>query len=106
MMARCLIDLWRLSTCEHAEWDRGLVRDSLDIASIFEQTENRFMQVKEAAGLDRGGSQDDEFFGIMASKLRLMKVSWDASNRSALSASPVLDELLDFPTELLDTWDW
>ncbi|KAL8735780.1 MAG: hypothetical protein Q9166_000644 [cf. Caloplaca sp. 2 TL-2023] len=106
MMARCLIDLWRLSTCEHPEWDHGLVRESLDVSSVFEQTERNFSQVKEAAGLDRWGSQDGDFFGIMASMLKSMKVSWDALNTSAEFATPMLDELGDFPMELLDTWNW
>ncbi|KAL8645850.1 MAG: hypothetical protein Q9210_006480 [Variospora velana] len=106
MMGRCLIDLWRLSTCEHPEWDHGLVRESLDVWSVFEQTERNFSRVKEAAGLDLGGSQDCDFFTIMASRLRSMKVSWNAVNASTELATPVLDELGDFSMELFDTWNW
>ncbi|KAL9016820.1 MAG: hypothetical protein Q9185_005864 [Variospora sp. 1 TL-2023] len=106
MMGRCLIDLWRLSTCEHPEWDHSLVRESLDVWSVFEQTERNFSRVKEAAGLDLGGSQDCDFFTIMASRLRSMKVSWNAVNASTELATPVLDELGDFPMELFDTWNW
>ncbi|KAL8928603.1 MAG: hypothetical protein Q9208_001837 [Pyrenodesmia sp. 3 TL-2023] len=106
MMGRCLIDLWRLSTCEHSEWDHGLVRESLDLWSVFEQTERNFSQVKEAAGLDLGGSQDCDYFTITASRLRSMKVTWNAVNASTELVTPVLDELGDFSMELLDTWNW
>lgn len=84
------------------------MREILDVSSVIEQTERNFAQVKEAAGLDRGGSQDCDFFSIMASRLRSIKVSWDAlgaSTDAPLSTS-LLDDLGDFPTEFLDTWNW
>ena len=92
MMARCPIDLWRLSTCEHPEWDNGLVRETLIVSSVFEQTERNFSQVKDAAGLDRGGSQDCEFFSIMALRLRSIKDSWDVLGSSTELATPMLDQ--------------
>ncbi|KAL8662416.1 MAG: hypothetical protein Q9202_004737 [Teloschistes flavicans] len=92
-MARCLVDLWRLSTCEYAEWDHGLVRETLDVSSIFEQTQKNFSQVKDAAGLDRGGTQDCDFFGIMATKLTSMKVSWDTMSAFTDLATPLPDGL-------------
>ncbi|KAI4098968.1 MAG: hypothetical protein L6R37_006216 [Teloschistes peruensis] len=56
MMARCLVDLWRLSTCDYPEWDHDLVRETLDVSSVLEQTQKNFSQVKDAAGFDRGGT--------------------------------------------------
>ena len=108
MMARCLIDLRRLLTCEHPEWDPRLVQQSLDVSSVLEQTERNFAQVKDAAYLDRGGSQDCDFFSIMASRLRPMKVSWDALSAStdAPLATPLLDEFGDSSMEFLDTFSW
>lgn len=76
-----------------------MAKDSVEIASIFEQTESRFLQVKGVAGLDRGGLHYGDVFGFMALKLRLIKVSWDASNVSAVSATLLVDELVDFPVE-------
>lgn len=81
-IARCLIGLWRLSTCEHSEWDRNLVRETLDVSLVLEQTKTNFVQVKEAAGLDRGGSPDQDFFSIMATRLGPMEASWDAHTAS------------------------
>ncbi|KAL8907092.1 MAG: hypothetical protein Q9171_005997 [Xanthocarpia ochracea] len=106
MMARCLIDLWRLSTCEYAEWDHSLVRESLDVSSVIEQTQRNFSMVKDSAGLDLGGTQDCDFFGIMAIKLSSMKASWDAMSASTELATPLPDELGEFPMEFLDAWNW
>ncbi|KAK9489677.1 hypothetical protein V1508DRAFT_406919 [Lipomyces doorenjongii] len=91
-MTRCFIGLYRLSTCEHPEWDRGLVRETLD-------AEKKFAQVKEAAGLDLGDSENLDFVSIMASKLRSIKMSWDAMpiSTTASFSTAALDELGDFP---------
>ncbi|MCJ1359174.1 MAG: hypothetical protein MMC33_009174 [Icmadophila ericetorum] len=107
-MTRCLIGLWRLSTCEHPEWDRDLVRENLDVSLILEEAEKNFAQVKEAAGLDRGGSQDSDFFSIMASRLRSMKFQWDTltTSTTASFSTALLDDLGDFPAEFLDAWNW
>ena len=107
-MTRCLIGLWRLSTCEHPEWDRDLVRENLDVSLILEEAEKNFAQVKEAAGLDRGGSQDSDFFSIMASRLRSMKFKWDTltTSTTASFSTALLDDLGDFPAEFLDAWNW
>ncbi|KAK9350915.1 hypothetical protein V1523DRAFT_435885 [Lipomyces doorenjongii] len=98
------IRLYRLSTCEHPEWDRGLVRETLDVSLILEEAEKKFAQVKEAAGLDLGGSENLDFFSIMASKLRSIKMSWDAMSISTTASfsTAALDELGDFPMEFLD----
>lgn len=104
MMARCLVDLWRLSTCDYPEWDHDLVRETLDVSSVLEQTQKNFSQVKDAAGFDRGGTQDCDFFGIMAAKLSLMKVSWDAMSVFTDLSTPPPDDLGEFPLEFLETW--
>ena len=85
-----------------------MVPESLDVSLIMEKTAKNFAQVKEAAGLDRGVSQDPDFFSIMASRLRSMKVSWDAMTTSTTASysTPSLDELDDFPTEFLNVWNW
>ena len=103
-MIRCLIGLWLLSTSEHPEWDRALVRQSLDVSLILEKTQKSFAQVKEAAGLDGGVSQGSDFFSIMASRFRSVKASWDAMTTSTAASfgTPPLEELDDFPSECLN----
>ena len=107
-MARCLIGLWRLSTCEHSEWDRGLVRETLDVSQVLAQTQTSFAQVKQAARLDRGGSADQDFFSIMSTRLLSVKASWDAHAVSATAElnESAVDDLGEFPTEFLDVWNW
>jgi hypothetical protein len=106
-LARCFIGIYRLSTFEHPEWDQGLVRENLDVSLFLEEAEKNFTQVKEAAGLDLGGSEDIDVFNIMASKFRTVKMFWDAttvSTMAPLSIAPS-DGMGDFPMEFLDD-DW
>ncbi|MCJ1378824.1 hypothetical protein MMC17_001923 [Xylographa soralifera] len=105
-LTRGLIDVWRLSTCEYPEWDRGLVRENLDVSMILGQIEKNFAQVKEAAGLDVGCLQGSDFFSIMASKTRSIRVSWDAITAPSTDLFDIssLDELGGFSTEFLDIW--
>lgn len=42
MMARCLIEFWRLSTWEYPEPDSGLVRETLGAPSVFKQMKRNF----------------------------------------------------------------
>ena len=107
-MTRCFIGLWRLLTCEHPEWNRGLVQETLDVSSILQEAETNFAQVKAVAGLDRGDSEDSDTFSIMASRLRSMRTSWDAMTGETTNflSTPSLDTLMDFPIELLDVWNW
>ena len=106
-MIRSFIGIYRLSTFEHPEWDRGLVRENLDVSSFLEEAEKNFTQVKEAAGLDVGGSEDNDSFNIMASKIRIIKMSWDATTVSTMAPLGIApsDEMGDFSMEFLDD-DW
>ena len=109
-MARCLIGIWRLSTCEHPEWDRKLVTDNIDVSSVLEQVQSNFSRVKEDAGLTGEGwpHQHQDFFTIMASRLGSLKASWDTDIGST-TVSPDTPPSFDFgeyATEVLDNWNW
>jgi hypothetical protein len=106
-MVRCFISIYRLSTFEHPEWDRGLVRENLDVSLFLDKAEKNFTQVKEAAGLDLCGSEDIDSFNIMASKIRVIKMLWDATTVSTMASNGVApsDEMGDFPMEFLED-DW
>lgn len=103
-----LSGLWRLSTCQHPEWDRSLVGKTLDVSLILKQTEKNFGQVKEAASLDPGLPPGSDAFSMMASRLGSMKASWDAmiTATTAPFGTPSLDDLVDFSTEFSDVWNW
>ena len=89
------------------EWDRRIILESLNISSFVDQTERNFTQVTEAAGLDIGGSEGADFFTVMASKLRLLKTSCDATAGfiAASYNTPLSDGMADFSQEILDD-DW
>ncbi|KAK9257993.1 hypothetical protein V1519DRAFT_455882, partial [Lipomyces tetrasporus] len=106
-MAHCFIGIYRLSTFEHPEWDRGLVRENLDVSLFLEQVEKNFAQVKEAAGLDLGGSEDIDSFNNFASRIKIIKMWWNARTVSTMAPHDTAsgDVMGDFPMEFLDD-DW
>lgn len=103
-----LLVMQRLSTFEHAEWDRALVREHLNVSAILEESEKRFALVKEAAGLDDGGATNVDSFTDMASRVRFVKMLWYPTNAPTMAASdeiPSGDQLYDFQMEFSDP-DW
>jgi hypothetical protein len=96
-----------LSTFEHPEWDRSLSQAHLDISSFLEDSATRFAQVKEAAGLDPGGSDDEDTFTNLAARLRNIKLSWDAMNASTMTTIgiPPNEKLYSYSMDLTDE-DW
>lgn len=109
-MARCLIGIWRLSTCEYPEWDRKLVTDNIDVSLVLEQAKSNFSRVKEDAGLTGEclQHQHQDFFTIMASRLGSLKASWDTDiGSTTVSPDTLLSfDLGEYATEVLDTWNW
>ncbi|PWY85783.1 hypothetical protein BO94DRAFT_97472 [Aspergillus sclerotioniger CBS 115572] len=107
-MGRSLVNLYRLTTCDYPVWDRKLVQESVDVSWVLETAAQRFSQVKDAAGLDPEGSQDLDFFMIMAAKMEAMKLSWDTVivPTTADSWSPSADDLEMFSNEFLTMWNW
>jgi len=98
------VSVYRLSTFEHPEWDRGFVRQNLDLSSALETTERNFLQVKEVAGLDPNGSDDLDTFSIMASKARVIRMWWEAtagSTSNSVGEAPS-EGMNDIPMDFLD----
>ncbi|KAK4937644.1 hypothetical protein LTR10_021790 [Elasticomyces elasticus] len=108
-MIRCLIGLYRLAIFEHAGWDRSLIRNHIDIPLFLEQSEKNFAAVKDVVGLDIGGSDDTDFFTLMAARIRVIRGIWDLTGSSAMPslAVPSADDLdlPDLPKEFSDD-DW
>lgn len=101
---RCVVGVYRLATYNHPEWDRTLLHKAVNVSRVFEEASNSFDRVKEVAGLDPDDSKTQDSFSIMASKLRSIKMSWDAM--PTLFTPPSVDELENFTSEFLDTWNW
>lgn len=106
-MARCFITIYRLTTFENPEWDRRIVRESLNISLFLDKAEQNFARVAEAAGLDVGGLEDPDFFTLMASKLRILKTTCDVAAGFIMASynTPLADGVGDFSMEALDD-DW
>ncbi|KAL3426139.1 zn 2cys6 transcription factor [Phlyctema vagabunda] len=106
-MMHSFVDLYRLSTFENPEWNRGLVSEILDVSYFLEQTEKNLMLVKDEAGFDPDGSDDVDSFTYLATKTRSLKLYWDRAQMSAattLNTTPS-EEPTDFPVSFFDD-DW
>jgi hypothetical protein len=106
-MTHCIVGIYRLSIFEHPEWNRALVDEHLDVMSFLEECEKNFARVKEKAGLDIGSSEDVDSFSRMASVIRAIKMSWGATNASAITSvgMPSNNEIYDFSIDFSDE-DW
>jgi hypothetical protein len=103
---RVVVGMQRLAIFEHPEWDRVLFSQQFDISLFLEQGADLLSQVKEAGGLDIGGSEDTDTFTNMANRVRFSRVLWDARIASLNSVGvPGNDETFDFPMEFSDE-DW
>ena len=103
--------MYRLSTFEHAEWDRAVCIKHLDILSILEQGERNFAQVKEVADLDVNcDCEDVDSFSLMAARIHAIKMSWAATRPCPVTsvAEPSNDDhiaLYDFAMDFSND-DW
>ncbi|KAL5319887.1 hypothetical protein ACEPPN_012945 [Leptodophora sp. 'Broadleaf-Isolate-01'] len=105
-MTHSFLTAYRLSTFEHAEWDRVLCLEHLDVPSFLEQAGDKFGQVKAATNLIVNAGDVDPF-SVMSSKIQLIKKSWEIKHGSLRGSIPQFsrDELYDFAMEFSDG-DW
>jgi hypothetical protein len=103
-MACCFIGIYRLSTFDHSEWDLGLVRETFDVSLFLEKVENVLTGVTQAAGLDSHGEEDKDFFIGMASRIRTIRLSWNALTNFKMAALDIVpgDEMFGFSIDPLD----
>jgi hypothetical protein len=98
------VNLYQLLTFEHAEWDRTLAREQLNLPLILEQGEKNFVEAKEAAGLKNGGSEDMDAFTLMASRMRFARTSTAPSVAPAMSSQTAApcEGMGDFQMDIFD----
>jgi hypothetical protein len=99
------VNIYRLETFEDPLWDRRLVQETLDVSTFLETAERNLMLVKEAAGLDKDGSDDVDIFSVFAARVRVFKMWWAARNVNAAAGTFQGEEMVDFNVELLDN-EW
>ncbi|KAI1390648.1 uncharacterized protein F4822DRAFT_393909 [Hypoxylon trugodes] len=72
--------LYRLMVVDDPEWDRNIVKNSIDLMAVMERTANQYAQVASACGLEV--SDDPEFtdyFTKASNALRATIVAWGAT---------------------------
>ena len=104
-LAQCIIALFRLLTFDDSIWDRGLARDTANLALILEQIIQKLTQVKVVADLDHGASEDKDIFSGTARTLEPIKAWWDSRSAAELTDNTGLNETLnetylDFPDDV------
>jgi hypothetical protein len=96
------VSMYRLATFEDPSWDRQLVQETLDVSMLLETTERNLLLVKEAAGLDRDGSDDVDIFSVFATKVRVLQKWWAATNVATASGTLEREVIIDSNMEFLD----
>ncbi|KAI2467935.1 hypothetical protein F4781DRAFT_400299 [Annulohypoxylon bovei var. microspora] len=72
--------VYRLMVVDDPEWDRNIVKNSIDLMSMMERTANRFLQVPQICGIEM--SEDPEtmdYYTKAANALRATIPSWMAT---------------------------
>lgn len=93
-MAHCIIALFRLLTFDDPVWDRGLVRDTTNLSLILGKIVEKLSQVKVAADLDHGASEDKDIFSLTARTMRSIRTWWEAKCGAESADNIALDETL------------
>jgi hypothetical protein len=96
------VSIYRLATFEDPAWDRRLVQETVDVSMFLETTERNLLQVKEAAGLDKDGSEDADIFSVFAVRVRVFKTWWAATNVNPAAGTLEGEEMADLNMDLLD----
>lgn len=100
-----LVSIYRVATYEDPTWDRRLVQETIDVLMFLETTERSLSLAKEAAGLDRDGSEDIDIFSIFAARVRVFKMWWVVSNVGTATGTLEGEEMVDANMEFLnDEW--
>ena len=82
--------LYRLSTLNNSNWDKGSVRETTDLLSILDQVINNMEQVAAVAGLEDSGIAEGDVFSRTARKFRSIRLEWEAKlGRDDLTLSTI-----------------
>jgi len=104
-MSHVITSLYRLSVIDEPDWDRVLVRDTVDLMDVMDRLIQRFARVSADASLisDRPDGQDP--YAAVIKSIRTIKVAWEATVRQAGSMVPQVGDIEDldsFSNEFLE----
>ena len=94
--AHCIICLYRLSTFECPDWNRGFVRDTCNLSFVLDEISKKFAAVKVTIGMDKGCETDKDTFNFTARTIRGLKMWWDGKVE-AEAAKLDNEAMTDFP---------
>ena len=77
-LVHCLTTLYRLSTLNDPNWDKGSVRETTDLLPVLDQVINNMEQVAAVAGLDNSDIAEGDVFSRTARKFRSIRLEWEA----------------------------
>ncbi|KAI1464472.1 uncharacterized protein F4812DRAFT_442264 [Daldinia caldariorum] len=76
--------LYRLMIIDDAEWDRSIVKNSIDMMAVLEQAANNFAQVSSACGLDNNDDPDNmDYYSRASLALRSTIPVWSSTVEQA-----------------------
>jgi hypothetical protein len=100
------VSIYRLATFEDPSWDRRLVQETIDVSMLLETMERNLLLVKDAAGLDKDGSQNINIFSVFANRVRVFKMWWAATNVDTATGILEGEEMVDVNMEFPDDEWW
>ena len=108
-MTGWFVVIWRLSTCDFPEWDRTLVKESIDVSACLDSMAGRFTEVR--AGIRVNADYEEQatagFFALMAARTKNLKEMWDAVNEPSAGVydAASLEGLTDLSSYFLENWE-
>jgi hypothetical protein len=91
-LAHCTIAMYRLTILEDPEWDRTLMRQTLNFPLILGHLVEKFTVVKLAAKLDCDSAEDNDIFSGFSRRIASLKVLFDSKAAAETSnANPVVN---------------
>lgn len=91
-LAHCTITMHRLTVLEDLEWDKALVRQTLNFLPILDHLVEKFAVVKLAAKLDDDSAEDNDIYSALSRRIASFRDLFNKRTRvETANASPVVN---------------
>ncbi|KAI1099117.1 hypothetical protein F4804DRAFT_322792 [Jackrogersella minutella] len=85
--------VYRLMVVDDPEWDRGIVKSSIDLMSVMERTADRFSQVPRVCGIESDDPESVDYYTKAANAIRATVPVWAATlEQMGLGSGTVVGE--------------
>jgi hypothetical protein len=105
-IAHAIITLYRLSTFEGVDWDRGLAKETAEFSATLKTFIGKMRQVKSAAGLDVGVAENVDVYFNTANRLQTINDWWEAKVATEVAPPTMNTEVRDecLANSIDDAW--